>query len=311
MSKLDYIENYTLKDSSIKIAPGWGANMFSWTIDGKELMSCPDDYPAAAFKITGGGNPILFPAIGRTWDRSGDEPVSGVYHIYGEDKTYFMPSHGIVFLSDFKKIDESKGKDSVSVTYELSIPDKVREENYPFDMNFKQRFTLKPESVELEAIITNNDNRPAPAAFGYHPYFKISNKEREGVEIRIPARKHLFCTKDTVLFTGESEDTDGILRLKPDVYYDEAYGDVIGRRMSVIDEKAGHAVHVDFDDNFELMVFYTPDGSDFVCIEPWTRGLGAYEDLRNPGWESGESIPVYQPGETKTYKAAFVYDRMA
>jgi galactose mutarotase-like enzyme len=75
--------------------------------------------------------------------------------------------------------------------------------------------------------------------------------------------------------------------------------------MSLVDRRAGHTVHVDFDNNCELFFLYSPDGSDFVCIEPWTRGLGAFESLKDPGWESGKLIPVLQPGETIEFKATF------
>jgi aldose 1-epimerase len=307
---MDSIDTYELKQgTSFKIAPDWGCNMFSWVVGGKELIYCPEDLPATAKKITGGGNPLLFPSVGRTWDRSSGEPVQGSYRIYGHDKTYFMPSHGILFLSQWHKSDESRDADSITAIYDLTIPDKVKEENYPFDVAFSHKFTLKPESVELEATITNVGDTPAPVAFGYHPYFKISNPQREGVEVRLPVTKHLMLTKDTVLLTGESEDTNGVVQLQPDIYYDNAFSNPTGTRMSLIDRRAGHTIHVDFDEKLELFFLYSPDDSDFVCIEPWTRGLGAYEYLRNPGWESGELIPVLQPGEVVKYGAAFVYER--
>lgn len=300
------IDRYELKSgASCSIVPTWGCNLISWKVSGQELMYAPEDYPEAAFKITGGGNPLLFPAVGRTWDHSSGEPVQGVYKIYGSDKTYTMPSHGIIYQSRFDKMDEKVTGESAVVAYELTIPDKVREENYPFDMGFVQRFTLVENRVELETIITNKGDVPAPAAFGLHPYFRVSNPRREGIEVHVPVRKQLMLTSDTVLLTGEKKDTDGVMKLEPDVYYDHAFGEPVGQTMSLIDRKAGHTINVDYDEQFELFFVYSPDGSDFVCIEPWTRGLGAFEHLREPGWESGEFIPVLKPGEVKTYRAMF------
>lgn len=306
MSKLDRVDRYELSDgTSFSIAPGWGCNLFSWRVNGTELMYCPEELLTNATKITGGGNPILFPSVGRTWDRSSGTPVASIYRVHGSDKTYFMPNHGTVFLCEFHKTSEESSSDRITATYELVVPDKVREENYPFDVGMVHSFTLTPTAVELKAIVTNNGSSPAPVAFGWHPYFRISNAQREGVEVRLPVTKAVLLGEGTNPPTGETTDTDGIIPLKPDVYYDNAFGCTNGRRMSVIDRKAGRSVHVDFGDWAEIFLVYTPNGTDFVCIEPWSKGLGAFEQLRNPGWENSDAILVLQPGESVTYEAAF------
>jgi galactose mutarotase-like enzyme len=306
MSKLDQIDKYELNDgTSFSIAPGWGCNVFSWRVNGVELMYCPPGYPAQAKKITDGGNPILFPSVGRTWDRSVDPPVRGEYRVHGSDKTYFMPNHGTVFFCEFRKVSEETGADCITATYELVVPERVREENYPFDVGMVHSFTLTPTTVELKAVITNNGPSPAPVAFGWHPYFKISNAQREGVEVRVPVTKEVLLGENTNLPTGETVDTDGIIPLKPDVYYDNAFGCTNGRRMSVIDRKAGRSVHVDFGDWAEIFLVYTPDGTDFVCIEPWSKGIGEFEQLKNPGWETTDQILVLRPGQSVTYDSVF------
>ena len=291
--------------ASCSIAAGWGCNLVSWQVGGNELMYCPPEFPAQATKITGGGSPLLFPAIGRTWDMSATPPVSGSYRIAGSDKTYFMPSHGIIYLSKFVKVEEEACGDSASVLYRLDIPAKVREENYPFHVEFSQRFTLRGASIELETTMSNKDSKPAPMAFGHHPYFRVSNPAREGVEVILPVTKRLMLDPETVLFTGESEPADGLLKLQAGVYYDHVFAGLTGSRMSLVDKQARRTTHVDFDESFELMTVYAPDGSEFVCIEPWTRGLGAFGEISKPGWESGEIVPVLQPGETKVLRTVY------
>lgn len=292
-------------DTSFSIAPAWGCNLISWSVGGVEMMYCPEDLPRTAQKITGGGNPLLFPSVGRTWDHSSGNPVAGTYRIFGHDKPYFMPSHGVLFMSEFCKVDEQIASDSITAAYETRISDNIREENYPFDLGMTQRFTLKASSIELESTIINHGDAPAPCAFGYHPYFGISNSERQGVTVRMPVARRLLTTSDTILLTGESEPTDGVFDLQPDIYYDHAYGEPTGSRMTLTDRSAGHTIKVDFDEKSEIFFLYSPDGSDFVCIEPWTRGLGAYESLKDPNWTDGKLIPVLQPGETMVFKATF------
>lgn len=303
------IDRYDLANgTSCSIAVGWGCNLISWNVGGNELMYCPPELPAEATKITGGGSPLLFPAVGRTWDFSVDPPVKGNYRIFGSDKTYFMPSHGIVFRSKFVKTEEEQCSDRASALYRLDIPPKVRAENYPFDVAYSQRFTLSANTIELETVLTNNGLSPAPVAFGHHPYFRVSNPAREGVTVRLPVTKWLKLDPETILFTGESEPAQSTLKLEAGVYYDHVFAGLTGSRMSLVDKQAGRTMHVDFDENFELMTVYAPDGSEFVCIEPWTRGLGAFGELNKPGWESGKLIPVLKPGETKVLRTTYAVE---
>jgi len=291
-------------DTHISVAPNWGANMFSWVVDGTEIMYCPDDYPGAAWKITGGGNPLLFPSVGRTYNTTGPEPVLGRYEIYGHDRPYEMITHGVLFHCMWTVSDKSSGPGFVSVTYSAGIPDTVRSDNYPFDVSFSQRYTLREKSVELESLLVNSGPGPAPAAFGYHPYFRVSNPRREGISVDLPVTKRMFLDQNTQL-NGQSESAEGKIALEPDVYYDHPFSGIIGQRMTLSDSRAGRRVHIDFDESFELLFLYSPDGADFVCVEPWTRGLGGYSALRNPGWENGESIPVLAPGESQSHRAVF------
>lgn len=300
------IDHYELPNgTSCSIAVDWGCNIMSWIVDGSELMYCPPELPSQATKITGGGSPLLFPAVGRTWDLSVTPPVRGYYRVAGSDKSYFMRSHGIIYRSKFVKVEEEQGGDAISVLYRLEIPPEVFEENYPFDVAFSQRFTLTPNTIELETIVTNNGSGPAPVAFGHHPYFRISSPTREGVEVRLPATTWLKTDLDLVLFTGETEPSNGIIKLQADREYDDVYAGLTGNRMELIDPNAGRTTWVDFDDNFEHLTIYSPSGTEFVCIEPWTRGMGAFDELKKPGWESGKAIPVLKPGETKVLNATY------
>ena len=115
----------------------------------------------------------------------------------------------------------------------------------------------------------------------------------------------MMLDPETVLFTGESEPADALLKLQAGVYYDHVFAGLTGSRMSLVDKQAGRKVHVDFDEHFEHMTVYAPDDAEFVCIEPWTLGLGAFCYLDKPGWENGELVPVLRPGETRILRATY------
>lgn len=306
------MSNYTLNldsKNTISLALEWGCNMYSWVCDGAEMMYCPPDYPAAAWKITGGGTPLLFPSVGRTYDMSGPEPVLGRYSIYGDDECYDMITHGFLFVCGWEVIEESKTDTSATVTLKAIIPKDIYTNRYPFDVSFFQTFTLSAGKVELTSKMVNNSDKPAPAAFGYHPYFRVSNPKRDGISVNLPVTRRLFINELTQL-NGKSEPSDGQMDLQPDIYYDHAFDGITARRMTLTDIIAGRKMHVDFDEKFELLFLYSPDKSDFVCIEPWSRGMGAYADLCKQGWENGKEIPVIKANEQLTYKASFVVEKI-
>lgn len=303
--------NYILTldpNNTITIALDWGCNMFSWKCDGHEIMYCPADYPQAAWKITGGGNPLLFPSVGRTYDLSMPEPVLGRYTICGADAYYDMITHGFLYVCDWETVDERSEGNGVSVMFKAVISDDIRRNRYPFDIDFQQTYTLFSDRVELRSMLINNSDKPAPAAFGYHPYFRVSSSTREGISVELPVKRHLFVNELTQL-SGQTEPCNGKTDFDKDIYYDHAYDSLNGTRMTLTDTCAKHKIHVDFDPKFEMLFLYSPNGSSFVCIEPWTKGMGAYASLKDPGWESGQNIPVIKSGEHIEYKAAFIIER--
>lgn len=304
------IYNLTLdSENSLSLALDWGCNMFSWISGGKQVMYCPPDYPAAAWKITGGGNPLLFPSVGRTYDLSGVEPVLGRYSVYGDDNCYDMITHGFLYSCGWELVNETTGPESASVTFKAVIPEEIFTNRYPFRVDFIQTYTLLRNRVELTSEARNMSEQTVPAAFGYHPYFAVSNNTRKGISVELPVSRRLFTNQITQL-TGESGPCQGNIDLEEDIYYDHAFDKLTGTRMTLTDSEAGRAVHVDFDPKFEMLFLYSPNSSPFVCIEPWTRGMGEFASLKLPGWQDSGSIPVIEPRQAQKYSASFTVENL-
>lgn len=279
------------------IAPEYGCNMFSWKVDGREILFRPDDFGKRADGYFAGGNPILYPSVGRTWDRSGGKPVADMYRIHGEYGEYSMPCHGILLLGNWSKTAEKIEKGCVQVEYTFSPTEKTMSENYPFDTAFSLKYTLEDFSVKIEASLRNNGTCPAPFALGCHPYFRVA--DRNSASIRLPCEKRVLLDPRLLIPTGEEKLSSSILTFENARTYDMAFCGMDGKRASVVNNKSGTCINVDFDENIEMLVVYSGSGSDFICLEPWTRGLGAYETLKHKGWAECGEIPVLQPGEVK------------
>ena len=299
-------ESYRLAGAdSCAIAVSLGCNLYSWKVAGRDVLYQPAGFMEKEDTFFGGGNPILFPAVGRTWDRSGGKPVPDAYTIAGDKTRYSMPIHGILPLCRWQKLSEHHNGDLLRVQYELSIAAEVRQRHYPFDVAYRQTFAIEGQRLTLTASFQNRGQRSAPLAFGYHPYFALANAAREGVEIRLPCRRRLVLDAELLVPTGDTEPFDGTLRIQPDQYYDAGFNDVVGDEALLLDQVAGRQVRITFGDDIDMFVIYSPPGQPFVCMEPWTAGLAGYEQLRHSAWEREGAIPVLPPGATKTVEVAY------
>ena len=76
------IDRFTVGGAEFAIARELGCNLFSWVVDGREVFHRPAGFPERGLPYEG-GNPLLFPAVGRTWDRSVEPPAADAYRLAG------------------------------------------------------------------------------------------------------------------------------------------------------------------------------------------------------------------------------------
>lgn len=301
-----HIDRYELDGAvACSVAPDFGCNLFSWRVDGREMLYCPEGVLGNPTEFYHGGNPILFPAVGRTWDRSGSEPRFAVYNIYGRDEEYEMPAHGILPFCSWRKASEARRDDSIRVTYDCLIPPRVRLKYYPFEVDFRQTFTIGRRGLELEAEFVNRGEVPAPLAFGYHPYFALAADGPRQVELDIPCRHRLSLVPGLSIPSGEKEPAGMPVRLEDGQACDMVFSGLTERRAGLLDRRAGRAVRLEFDRYIEALVVYAGAEAPFVCLEPWTGGLGAYESLCRRGWETAGDMPVLAPGEIRKITVSY------
>jgi len=308
------IETFRLgKEASCSVAMDLGINLFSWTVKGREVLFRPEGFPGIRDQFYHGGNPILFPSVGRTWDRGKVPPRPGVYRLHPEGTEYRMPIHGILPECSWAKISQHERDEYIRAEFKLEIPKTVQRDSYPFELEYRQVFILTATALKLEADFRNLGSRPAPFAFGYHPYFALSNADRKGIEVRLPCTKRVALDPELLVPTGApAEDAAGTFELEPGREYDAGFTGISGRKAELVDRQAGRTVSIDVDSHIENFVVYAPPGNPWVCIEPWTRGLGAFETLKDPGWwEAGRPLPILKPGESRKIEVYYAVHEKA
>lgn len=300
------MDNYRIiSGDEICVAPSFGCNLFSWISGGREVFYKPAEFTGKMKQFYAGGNPILFPAVGRTWDCSQGEPVLGIYEVYGEKSKLSMPLHGILTLTEWSRVECIESPESVLVSYALMVPDIVKELSFPFDLELTQTFALTPNTLEMNARIRNTGSKTAPYAYGLHPYFVLPNIERESVSLELPSSTQLVLDKRLLVPTGETKPTPSKFNLEKGMEYDCVYGSLTGKCATLNDAGDGRRVVVEFDENIENIVVYADSKTPAVCIEPWTRGLDTYSELAKKDWEKSGAINTLQPGEECNIKIQY------
>jgi galactose mutarotase-like enzyme len=295
------LHSYSLEDgTSCQVAPEMGCNLISWVVDGRDVFYRHPDFGTDPQKFYYGGNPVLFPCVGRTWDRSGPTPRFGIYRVHGMDGEYSMPLHGLMRSAQWNRTLEDITPDKATAEYEVTFPAEARQESYPFDLTLKLAYTLEARSLSITAAVTNNTDTVAPFALGYHPWFAVADSGRRGVEVRMPSTVEITTDPDLAIPDGGQKPFAGVLRFPTEGSFGGVYSGLVGSRATLIDSIAQRTIHVDIDCNISDFIIASPNGLPAVCVEPWTSGLGGWEALEHPDWQDKTSLELIKPGQTRT-----------
>lgn len=103
-----------------------------------------------------GRSPLLFPVVGQ----------SPQGHVTIDGTAYPMGSHGFARHSQFQVTAVS----DVAAT-QLLRQDEATRASYPFDFRLQITYLLDGDALICTACVTNQDTRPMPFQFGFHPAF--------------------------------------------------------------------------------------------------------------------------------------------
>ncbi len=297
----------------IFVAPAMGCNVFSWISEGKEVFFIPDDFFQMGDPLRG-GNPVLFPSVGRTWKQvPGKEPAAEKYGIRASRKSYTMPCHGIASQGTWTKVSggvlnrdfsaNTAESASVSTAYEFTPNPEAVEKHYPFSVSLTLAYVLCRRSLTIYAVMRNTGDRPAPAAFGLHPYFRIEDKAE--TVINLPCKYRVMLHPELLIPDGRKQHLEGPIRLDPEKTYDMAFGGIKGENATIRDGRTGRNIHIRYNNAVSMFVLYSGKDTSFLCLEPWTSGLGGYASLSEKGWETRAEVPVIPQHEEKVFTAVY------
>jgi galactose mutarotase-like enzyme len=257
--------------STFLALPEKGARLMNWSIglgDGsvRDVVYWPELAAPADIGKARGGNPILFPFAGRSYDRG---EIGFWRNAAGVRRP--MPMHGFARQGDFAVVS----LDARGFTAQL-VPGEEARAAYPFDYEFTVTYRFEPLGLTCELKLTNLGAEPLPWCAGHHFYFTLPWSEgstREDYLIRIPAEKHLQRNDTGQLVAAPPQGTEESLAnpaLLDTIHTDLRSNEVVfgekGRPGDVIVRLGANKVPPPG----STFVTWTADASaPYYCVEPW------------------------------------------
>jgi len=246
---LIYILKDVENDSRLEIVPEKGGIVTNWKIQGQNILYLDQERFKNPSLSVRGGIPVLFPICGNLPDNI----------FYFEDKKYILKQHGFARDLPWKVIGQSHSK-SAKIILSLKSNQETLEV-YPFEFELIFSYELLGKKLIIEQSYENKSNKKMPFSTGFHPYFYCGNKDK--LKLNIPATEYQNKTGDkTFSFDGNLDYNS------PEI--DIAFTKLQGNKASFTDEKRDLTVTVKYDDFFSTLVFWTLEGKDYICLEPWS-----------------------------------------
>ena len=266
-------ETYILSDSEansqVEVVPEKGGIVTVWKLQDKDIFYLDTERFKDPEKTVRGGIPILFPICG-------DLPDNIFKH---QGKEYQLKQHGVARNLPWQ-VSKQKSDKSASLTVVLQSNEETKKV-YPFDFEITYTYQLKGNTLELLQCYTNKSSEKMPFSFGFHPYFKVGDKNQLKLDIPSSQYKAKGST-EVVSFDGNFDfSVDEI---------DVAFAPINGQSTSFEAADLGYKLKIDYSNDFSTLVFWTVKGKDFICVEPWSAPRYAIN--------TGEELNYLEPGES-------------
>jgi aldose 1-epimerase len=184
--------------------------------------------------------------------------------------------HGVGWLREWEMVSHSAL--DVVLRYRHT-PDA----HWPFAFEASQFFTLTPQSLGVQMVITNTGDIAQPAGIGWHPYFPKRARSRIHVELserwdsdvaQLPIRKVVQPGID-----GDVSHLD----------FDNGFEGWKGPAR-IRDEK----LSLQLTSSLSMLVVYTPQDKDYFCVEPVSH-VGNAIHMADP---AAHGLRTLAPGES-------------
>ena len=281
-------------DTEFTVLPEIGMVGASLTHKGREYLDFSGADRVRAGHTT--GLPLLAPWANRLSSeryRSGSTKVdlSGV-ELHRDE--HGLPIHGmLVGRSGWEvlSVRARSGEASIAARFDAGADERLMEA-FPFEHEIGVGFAVSEGRLTVTTTIEATGRRSVPVAFGWHPYFRLPEAERDRLRLALPDRTRLLTDDRGIPDGEETPERAGTVKLSSRAF-DDGYRLGTTRQFTLVAGRRRASVM--FDRNYPIAQVYSPIGADFVAIEPMTSPVDALVRA---------TTPMVQPGSRFTARFA-------
>jgi len=251
-------------DAEVLIDPDQGGRILVWRKGKWEILHWPKDADWDHLSHVRGGNPILFPFLGRTF-------LHGQKGLWVDAQGVVRPApmHGFARDCSFRVVDG--GKDYLHLA--LSANDTTLA-CYPFSFRFDLEYRLTGEALETVFRVTNQGGESMPWSGGHHFYFKVPAGERKEWKLTLPCQEWGRQEFTTGKISTEPAGNPSAFAANPG-WVDRLHlqPDPRGVELEHLPSKRRLAFELSPTESgvWSCVTTWTEkEDSDFFCVEPWT-----------------------------------------
>ena len=268
------LERWTVGASTYETCLTHGARLLRWRLDvpsgRREVLHWPAGAPLDLAKIGAvrGGNPILFPFMGRNYadgEKFAWKAADGVRRP--------MPQHGFARDSRFEIVEAGPGHAVVRL-----LQDERGRACYPFRYDFRIRYEFRELFLRITFEFENLDTQPLPWCAGHHFYFTLpwhAGLSRRDYVVRIPSKKQWRHAADGKLVAfPEFKGAEQIAFDDPNLS-DCIFTNLRSATLSFGPRSGEEDITIKVGEepipgSWAAVVTWTPDAeAPFYCVEPW------------------------------------------
>lgn len=278
-----------------KVLPGGGANLFSFSFGGEELLAQGDLADVAQGRT---GTPVLFPSPNRVKDAT---------FTFGGRTFTFTPNngknfiHGLVrnraFAFDPPRADARGAEVKTRLAWTEEQPDFDR---FPIPHVLTITYRLERDGLRIAYEVVNTSKEKLPFGFALHPYFRIPG-ERKDVFVRVPAPTRMEAveklpTGKLVPVAGTPYDLRKPVSLEG-LDLDDVYFGITPQAPPAFEWRdKGIGLSFAGTKDFTHLVIFTPPGRAFFCLENQTASTDAH-NLHAQGRVREAHLQIVAPGK--------------
>jgi galactose mutarotase-like enzyme len=283
------IAELTHGDALVRFAPRFGGRLLSWSVGGEPVIYWPELADWGRLANVRGGNPLLFPFLGRhrVDGRLGEwRDSAGIVRA--------LPAHGFARHLPFAAALDADGR---GIRMTLADTNATRAQ-YPFAFRFEAAYRLADaHTLDVTLTTVNTGDAPLPYYAGHHFYFAVPHSRRAETTLELPQNERCRQIDDGSISApeaGERRYTLDEARIQDRFHCLAGVPEApvrldcapLGKRIEIDLNRPGSVP-------WYAVTTWTEAGtSDFYCVEPW---LGLPDAIHN-----SRGLRSLAPGHSET-----------